>query len=134
MALIARVDELGGAVAAIEQGFQQREIEESAYTTQRRIEDGAQAVVGVNTYRTSDEQKIAPFVIDPAVQESQVTRLRRVYAERDNARVGTCLDAVRAAARSTTNLLPLLKEALAAYASIGEVCAVLREEWGEYEG
>jgi len=133
-ALIARVDELGGAVAAIEQGFQQREIEESAYTTQRRIEDGAQAVVGVNTYRTSDEQKIAPFVIDPAVQESQVTRLRRVYAERDNARVGTCLDAVRAAARSTTNLLPLLKEALAAYASIGEVCAVLREEWGEYEG
>jgi len=133
-ALIARVDKLGGAVAAIEQGFQQREIEESAYTTQRRIEDGAQAVVGVNTYRTSDEQKIAPFVIDPAVQESQVTRLRRVYAERDNARVGTCLDAVRAAARSTTNLLPLLKEALAAYASIGEVCAVLREEWGEYEG
>jgi len=133
-ALIARVDELGGAVAAIEQGFQQREIEESAYATQRRIEDGAQAVVGVNTYRTSDEQKIAPFTIDPAVQESQVARLHRVYAERDNARVGACLDAVRAAARSTTNLLPPLKEALAAYTSIGEVCAVLREEWGEYEG
>jgi methylmalonyl-CoA mutase N-terminal domain/subunit len=134
LALIARVDELGGAVAAIEQGFQQREIEESAYATQRRIEDGAQAVVGVNTYRTSDAQKIAPFAIDPAVQERQVARLRRVYAERDNARVGTCLDAVRAAARSTTNMLPPLKEALAAYASIGEVCAVLREEWGEYEG
>ena len=133
-ALIARVDELGGAVAAIEQGFQQREIEESAYATQRRIEDGAQAVVGVNTYRTSDAQKIAPFAIDPAVQERQVARLRRVYAERDNARVGTCLDAVRAAAHSTTNMLPPLKEALAAYASIGEICAMLREEWGEYEG
>ena len=134
MALIARVDELGGAVAAIEGGFQQREIEESAYATQRRIEEGAQTVVGVNAYRTSDEQKIAPFVIDPTVQEQQVARLRRVYAERDNARVGACLDAVRAAARSTTNMLPPMKEALAAYASIGEICAVLREEWGEYEG
>ena len=133
-ALIGRVDELGGAVAAIEQGFQQREIEESAYATQRRIEDGTQTVVGVNSYRTSDEQKIAPFAIDPAVQEQQVARLHRVYAERDNARVGTCLDVVRAAARSTTNMLPPLKEALAAYASIGEICAVLREEWGEYEG
>ena len=132
--LIARIDELGGAVAAIEKGFQQEQIDESAYATQRRIEEGAQAVVGVNRYRTSDGQPVAPFTIDPAVQERQVARLHRVYAERDGARVAACLEAVRAAAGGTDNLLPSLKDALAAYASIGEVCAVLREEWGEYEG
>ncbi len=133
-ALIARIDELGGAVAAIEQGFQQEQIDESAYATQRRIEEGAQAVVGVNRYRTSEQQRIEPFAIDPAVQERQIARLRRVYETRDNERVAACLTAVRAAARAADNLLYPMKEALAAYASIGEVCAVLREEWGEYEG
>ena len=132
--LIARIDELGGAVTAIEQGFQQEQIDESAYTTQRRIEEGTLAVVGVNRYRTTDEQPVAPFTIDPAVQERQIARLREVYETRDGARVSACLDAVREAARGTDNLLPPMKEALAAYASIGEICAVLRAEWGEYEG
>jgi len=132
--LIARIDELGGAVAAIERGFQQEQIDESAYATQRRIEEGAQIVVGVNTYRTTDEQPIQPFTIDPTAQERQVARLHRVYETRDNARVAACLEEVRAAARSTDNLLYPMKEALAAYASIGEICNALREEWGEYDG
>ena len=133
-ALIERIDELGGAVAAIEQGFQQREIEESAYSTQRRIEEGEQSVVGVNTYRSADAAPIETFAVDPAVQERQIERLHRVYATRDNARVAACLEAVRSAARGSANLLPPMKDALAAYASIGEVCTVLRQEWGEYEG
>ena len=135
-ALIERIDELGGAVAAVEQGFQQREIEESAYQAQRAIEDGSATVVGVNKYRSGADEasSVEPFSIDPAVQERQIARLRGVRARRDNARVAACLDGVRAAARSTENLLPPMKAALAAYASIGEICGVLREEWGEYEG
>ncbi len=132
--LIERIDELGGAVAAVEQGFQQDAIEESAYRTQRAIEEGTQTVVGVNKHRTEEPAAVEPFAIDPAVQERQIARLRAVYATRDNARVSACLTAVRAAARTSGNMLPPMKEALAAYASIGEICSVLREEWGEYEG
>src|ERR671934_72641 len=133
-ALIERVDELGGAVAAIEQGFIQREIEESAYQTQRRIEDGTQVVVGVNKYRSAEATPIETFAVDPTVLARQIERLRRVRKKREAARVAACLEAVRAAARGADNLLPPMKEALAAYASIGEICTVLRQEWGEYEG
>src|SRR5919201_1273877 len=133
-ALIERIDALGGAVAAIEQGFIQREIEESAYQTQRRIEDGMQVVVGVNKYRSAEATPIDTFAVDPTVQARQIERLRRVREKRAAARVAACLEAVRAAARGAANMLPPMKEALAAYASIGEICAVLRQEWGEYEG
>jgi methylmalonyl-CoA mutase N-terminal domain/subunit len=132
--LLERIDALGGAVAAIEAGFMQREIEESAYATQRSIEEGSQVVVGVNRYRDGDAVPIDPFAIDPAVQARQVERLHQVYAGRDADRVAASLHAVRAAARGSDNLLPPLKAALAAYASIGEICTVLRDEWGEYEG
>jgi methylmalonyl-CoA mutase N-terminal domain/subunit len=131
-ALIERVDELGGAVAAIEQGFIQGEIEESAYQTQRRIEDGVQVVVGVNKYRSAEAVPIETFAVDPTVQARQIERLRRVREKREAARVAACLEAVRAAARGADNLLPPMKEALASYASIGEICTVLRQEWGEY--
>ena len=130
--LIERIDELGGAVAAIEQGFVQREIEESAYQTQRRIEDGTQGVVGVNKYRSAQAAPIDTFAVDPTMQARQIERLQRVREMREGARVAACLEAVRAAARGADNLLPPMKEALAAYASIGEICTVLRQEWGEY--
>src|ERR687884_342347 len=133
-ALIERVDELGGAVAAIEQGFIRREIEESAYQTQRRLEDGTQVVVGVNKHRSAEAVPRETFAVDPTVKARQIERLQRARAMREGARVDACLEAVRAAARGADNLLPPLKEALAAYASIGEICTVLREEWGEYEG
>ncbi len=133
-ALIAKIDELGGAVAAIEQGFQQREIEDSAYAAQRAIEEKTQTVVGVNAYRSEGDAPVAPFVIDPAAQAAQIARLRAVRERRDNARVGACLDAIRETARGDANVLYPIKAALAAYASIGEVCGVLREEWGEFDG
>ncbi len=132
--LIERIDALGGAVAAIEARFMQREIEESAYAAQRRLENGTQVVVGVNRFRDREAVPIEPFAIDPAVHARQVERLHQVYARRDSAHVAACLEAVRTAARGSDNLLPPMKEALAAYASIGEICAVLRQEWGEYEG
>jgi methylmalonyl-CoA mutase N-terminal domain/subunit len=130
--LIERIDEMGGAVAAIEQGFMQHEIEHSAYETQRKIEEGVQIVVGVNTYRSQEMTPIETFTIDPAGQARQIERLRHVREIRDNARVGACLDAVRAAARGQENILPPLKAALSAYASIGEICNLLRSVWGEY--
>src|SRR5919198_148709 len=129
-ALIERIDELGGAVAAIEQGFIQREIEESAYQTQRRIEDGTQVVVGVNKYRAAEAAPIETFAVDPTVQARQIDRERLDRERREATRVAACLEAVRAAARSADNLLPPMREALAAYASIGEICTVLRQEWG----
>ena len=133
-ALLERIDELGGAVAAIEQGFQQQQIEETAYQTQRAIEDGREVVVGVNQYNSHEEAAVDTFAVDPTVSARQIARLRRVQETRDNARVAACIAAIRTAARGTENLLPPMKEALAAYASIGEICAALRKEWGEYEG
>lgn len=134
LALIDRIDELGGAVAAIESGFMQRQIEDSAFEVQRRIEEGKQVVVGVNRYEAPEETPVETFDLDPAMQTRQIERLRQVYARRDGARVAACLEQVRAAARTDENLLPVMKEALASYASIGEICAVLREEWGRYTG
>lgn len=131
--LIAQVDELGGAVAAIEAGFMQEEIEESAYQAQRRIEDGEQKVVGVNVHRAAAATPIESFGVDPAAQERQVERLHAVYGRRDTAAVEAALEQVRRAARGDENLLPPMKKALALYGSIGEICRVLRDEWGEYE-
>ncbi len=130
--LIERIDALGGAVAATEQGFMQREIEESAYETQRRIEEGRQIVVGVNRYRAEEARSVETFRVDPVIQSEQIERLRLIRATRDNEEVSTCLDAVAEAARGSENILPPMKAALAAYASIGEICAVLRSIWGEH--
>jgi len=130
--LIERIDALGGAVAATEQGFMQREIEESAYQTQRKIEDGRQTVVGVNRYRTEDAAMVETFRIDPKIQARQIERLHQVHETRDSVRVAAALDAVAAAARGDENMLPPMKAALAAYASIGEICGILRSIWGEH--
>ncbi|MGH2347314.1 MAG: methylmalonyl-CoA mutase family protein, partial [Chloroflexota bacterium] len=131
--LIERIDALGGAVAATEQGFMQREIEESAYETQRRIEEGRQIVVGVNKHRVEETHSVETFRVDPKIQAQQIERLRLIRRTRDNERVSVCLDAVAEAARGSANLLPPMKAALAAYASIGEICAILRLIWGEHK-
>jgi methylmalonyl-CoA mutase N-terminal domain/subunit len=119
-------------VAATEQRFMQREIEESAYETQRKIEEGRQTVVGVNRYRTEDAAMVETFRIDPKIQAQQIERLRQIRETRDNARVAAALEAVASAARGSENLLPPMKAALAAYASIGEICGILRSIWGEH--
>ncbi|MHB8868480.1 MAG: acyl-CoA mutase large subunit family protein [Thermoleophilia bacterium] len=132
--LMDEVDRLGGSVKAIEQGFMQRAIEESAYEYQRSIERGDRAVVGLNKFSTGEKPKMNLHRVDPAVEALQRERLARVRSERDEEATQRALEAVRAAARSSDNLLYPVKDALREYASLGEVTGVLRQEFGEFKG
>jgi methylmalonyl-CoA mutase, N-terminal domain len=133
VALMARVAELGGAVAAIEQGFQKAEIERSAYQVAREIDSGERTVVGVNAYVTPDAEPFEPLRVDPRIEAEQAGRLAALRARRDQAAVTRELDAVRRAAAGSDNLLPPLRTALAALATVGEVCDALRDVWGLYQ-
>jgi methylmalonyl-CoA mutase, N-terminal domain len=132
-ALIARVAEYGGAVAAIEQGFQKAEIERSAYRIAQQIDSGERKVVGVNAFVTPDGEPYEPLRVDPAIEQQQAERLARLRAGRDAGEVRRRLDEVRRAAAGTDNLLYPLREALAALATVGEVCDAMREVWGVYQ-
>ncbi|MFW6092204.1 MAG: acyl-CoA mutase large subunit family protein [Actinomycetota bacterium] len=131
--LMQQVEDRGGAVAAIEQGFQKNEIEQAAYEVAREIDSGERTVVGVNAFATEDQEPYQPLRVDPAIEEEQIKRLERLRAERDGGRVERALDALRVAAEGTANVLYPLREALAARATVGEVCNALRDVWGEYE-
>ncbi len=131
--LIERIDELGGAVAAIEAGFVQGEIADSAFAHQREVEAGERVIVGVNAFATDGEAEPALQRIDPELERRQVERTRRVRAGRDTAAAEAALARVRAAARGSTNLLHPMREALAALCTVGEICDVLREELGTYD-
>ncbi|HEU0132453.1 MAG TPA: methylmalonyl-CoA mutase family protein [Mycobacteriales bacterium] len=131
-ALMARVADLGGAVAAIEQGFQKSEIEKSAYAVAQSVEDGSRTVVGVNRFVAAQEEAYEPLRVDPAIEAEQRARLAALRAGRDDDEVAKRLDEVRAAARGTDNVLYPLREALRARATVGEVCDALREVWGTY--
>ncbi|MBV8079008.1 MAG: methylmalonyl-CoA mutase [Actinobacteria bacterium] len=131
--LIERVDDAGGAVAAVESGFVQGEIESSAYRWTTAVESGERVVVGVNAYVSDDDGDIELHRLDPESERRQVERTRRVRAERDPAAAETAVARVRAAARGTENLLPPLRDALAAWCTVGELCGALREEWGTYD-
>ncbi|MSQ41600.1 MAG: methylmalonyl-CoA mutase [Dehalococcoidia bacterium] len=134
-AILRRVDDLGGAVAAIESGYMQGEIQEAAVAYQREIESGERVIVGVNDYVDSDERR-PPALFRPAnaaeILAAQLKRLRRVRAERDGAAVDASLRRLREAARGSESLMPPILEAVRAYATLGEMCGVLRQEWGEY--
>ncbi len=131
-ALIQKVDALGGAVAAIEQGFFQREIEDAAYTAQREVEDGKRQIVGVNAYR--EEQEAAPPIlsVDPALEAEQVERLRAFRASRNAGESREALEAVERAAREDRNLMPALIEAVSKRATLGEIVTALKAVYGEY--
>ena len=132
-AYLARIEDIGGALTGIEQGFQQREIQESAYRLQRMQEEGDRVVVGVNRFET-EELEVPPIAgHDRTVETRQAERLAKLRAERDNAAVDAALGAIRTAANNDENMMPLLIDAVEAYATIGEICGVLREEWGEYQ-
>ena len=132
-ALIAEVEQRGGAVKAIESGFTSDAIQESAYRLQQEVERGRRVVVGVNRYHDQEGDGVPEIVrVSPRFEQEQVEALRALRAGRDPARVRRGLDEVRAAAMGTANLLPPMREALRAYATIGEVCGVLREVFGEY--
>ena len=129
---MAEVDKLGGAVSAIESGWMQRRIAESAYRLQQRIESGERVIVGQNKFTSSAEEPVEIMKIEPRGEAEQVERVRRVRAERDAAVAERCLARVEEEARGTGNLLPPLREALAAYCTIGECCDRLRTVFGEY--
>ncbi len=131
--LMTRVEDLGGAVAAIEQGFQKAEIERSAYRVAREIEAGERVVVGVNKFAASGGERYEPLRVDPAIEQAQAARLEQLRASRDAAGVRRRLDDLRQAADGPGNLLYPLREALAARATVGEVCDALRETWGQYQ-
>jgi methylmalonyl-CoA mutase N-terminal domain/subunit len=132
VAYIARIDALGGAVAAIEAGFMQDEIEQAAYDYAKAVESGTAVVVGVNRFVDQGAGESDVFPIDPALQRDQVERLRALRASRDQAGVEAALDEVRSAARGTQNLLVPMREALKRRATLGEVSDVLRAVFGEY--
>ncbi len=128
-----RIDALGGMVPAIEQGFPQREVAESAYRFQQAAEAGQKTIVGVNRYTDELKTPISTLSIDEDVGVQQVEQLERLRDTRDNAAVSRALDRLRYAAAGSENLLPILVGAVRAYATIGEMCNALRDVWGEYE-
>ncbi|HZP58044.1 MAG TPA: methylmalonyl-CoA mutase family protein [Dehalococcoidia bacterium] len=129
---IERVEDMGGAVAAIEAGYVQAEIQEAAVRQQREIESGARVVVGVNRFKSEEEPEPTIFRVDAERARAQIARLRRVRAERDGAQAQAALRRLSDAARGDENLMPPILEAVRAYATLGEICGELRQVWGEY--
>ncbi len=127
-----KIDAMGGMVAAVERGFPQREIQEAAFQFQKSVERREKIIVGVNEY-TMEEKPLGILYIDEQVAEEQVARVSALKATRDNARVTQALQALKAAARGTDNLMYPILEASRAYATLGEMCDALREAFGEYE-
>lgn len=130
---IDKIDELGGAASAIEKGFIQREIQESAYRYQREIEKGERVVVGVNKFQVAEEPLRDLLRVDPAVRISQIEELKTLKSERGNGRVKGILGELRKAAQGNDNLMPVILDAVRAYATLGEICDALRDVFGEYQ-
>jgi methylmalonyl-CoA mutase N-terminal domain/subunit len=129
-----RIDAMGGMVEAVEKGFPQREIQDSAYQYQKALERGDQTIVGVNKYAMDDEpQQVPILVIDENVRHHQVERLEQARARRDATAVERTLDAVRKAAQSGENTMPATIDAVREYATLGEICSALRDVYGIYE-
>ena len=129
-----RIDAMGGMVEAVEKGFPQREVQESAYQYQKALERGEQTIVGVNKYAMTDEvQEVPILVIDENVRNHQVERLERTRAQRDNSAVERTLDAVRKAAQRGDNTMQATIDAVREYATLGEICSALRDVYGIYE-
>jgi methylmalonyl-CoA mutase, N-terminal domain len=132
MAYFATIDGMGGMVAAIERGYPQREIAESAYRAQQAIESREQVIVGVNDFVETAGATVGTLYIDESAGERQLARLEALRVRRDADQVRRTLEAVQAGARSGVNTMPLLLDAARAYATVGEMCDSLREVWGEY--
>jgi len=129
---LRRIDDLGGALAAIEAGFIQGEIEEAAYHTQQAIERGEEIIVGVNAFQSSEEVSLERLRVDPAIERAQRERLQALRQRRDPQRAASLLSRLEEAARGQENLMPLLIECVEADLTLGELCGLLRRIWGEY--
>jgi methylmalonyl-CoA mutase N-terminal domain/subunit len=130
--LMKKVEELGGSVEALE--FMQREIEESAHSYHERYRSGQDVIVGVNKFVTDQVDDVDILKVDPESEQRQLARLKAFKEHRDQAAVDAKLDALRDVARGDGNMLPPMREALAADASLGEVCGAMRDVFGEYKG
>ncbi|MGD8226215.1 MAG: methylmalonyl-CoA mutase family protein [Desulfobacteraceae bacterium] len=132
-AYIEKIDEMGGAPAAIEKGYIQREIQESAYQYQREIEKEERVVVGVNRFKAEEEKPTNLLRVDPAVRISQIEKLKKLKSERDEESVKKSLAQLKQVAEGSENLMPPIFDAVKAYATLGEICDVMREVYGEYQ-
>jgi methylmalonyl-CoA mutase N-terminal domain/subunit len=128
---IARIDQLGGMVAAIEQGYPQREIQRTAYDFQLEVERKERIIVGVNAF-TQDAAPVPVTKVDPRIEAEQVERLRGMRARRDPAKHAASLEKIERAASGKDNVLPHILDAVKAHATVGEIANVLREVWGEH--
>jgi len=134
MEYVQKIDDMGGAIAAIEKGFFQKEIADSAYQYQREIDEKKRITVGVNEYAIEEEEcPIELLRIDPKVEKEQVARLQKLKKERDNRRVKEVLEKLHYSAEKDENLMPTIIEAVKAYATLGEITDVLRKTYGEYK-
>ena len=132
MEYISEIDKMGGALKAIERGYIQREISNSAYDYQRAVDSGEQVVIGVNKFIAKDEREPEILEIGMETERKQVESLMRLKRERNNQKVNEVLSRVRDVARSSQNIMPVLIEAVKAYATVGEISDALREVFGEY--
>jgi len=130
---LRRIAEMGGALAAVESGYMQREIQEAAYRAQRELETGESVVVGVNRYASDQATKLPRLKIDPAIEHAQRQRLAELRARRDPAAAGQMLERLGRAAESDANLIPFFIDCLNADLTLGEICGRLRAMWGEYQ-
>jgi methylmalonyl-CoA mutase N-terminal domain/subunit len=133
MAYIDTIDRMGGMIPAIERGYPQKEIAESAYQSQRAVESKVQVIVGVNEFVSAQREEIGTLYIDEIAGERQLARLAETRRRRDRVRVDAAIERLQIGAKEEeTNLMPLLIEAVRAHATVGEMCDGLREVWGEY--
>lgn len=128
-----KIDQMGGAVAAIEQGYMQNEIHHAAYETQKQIESGEMIIVGLNRFRIENEAQPELLRVDPGIQIEQEKRLAELRQNRDQEKVSKSLRNLAERARSSDNLMPAILDCVRSYATVGEICDVLRKEFGEYQ-
>ena len=131
--MIEKIEEMGGMVSAIEKGFVQQQIQNSAYDYQKSIERKERIIVGLNEFKVEEKTKPELLKVDPVIGEKQKIRLQKIKDSRDNETVILKLEAIKEAAKSEENLMPHILEAVKEYATLGEICEVLREEFGEYK-
>jgi methylmalonyl-CoA mutase, N-terminal domain len=130
---IRKIDAMGGALAAIEAGYMQNEIQEAAYAYKRSVEKKEQILVGVNAFQVEEKLALESLKVDPTVAASHKARLRELRARRDAVRAGDLLTNLKKAAHSDENLMPLFIECVENSVTLGEICDVLRKVWGEYQ-
>jgi methylmalonyl-CoA mutase N-terminal domain/subunit len=130
---IQRIDDMGGALAAIQRGYIQGEIQDAAYAYQRAVESGEEVVVGLNTFQVEESLQLERLKVDPAIEAGQRLRLQALRQRRDNPRASELLGHLESAARGDDNLMPLFITCVENDLTLGEICGVLRSLWGEYQ-